>query len=537
MRGVAPLRIIGAMNNSITRLLGVLSLITLTASFAVAEPTVIQRGSSIDPPSLDPNLGTSGPASPILSDLVEGLVIRGRRGEPVPGCAESWTVSEDGLTYTFKLRAGLTWSDGTPLTAADFVYSFRRLLNPATGAPAAGLFFIIDGGQAVARKERAPDTLGVSAPDPATVVIRLAQPAPFFIQLLANSQGVPVPRHVIEKQGRGWARAGTMVSNGPYQLAERVPQTHVKLVRNPNFYAADEVRIDEVYWRPVQDLGAAFRQFRAGELDTVLMAPPDELGWIRKNMPDALHVNPIQATYVLVFNVNRAPFDNPWVRRALSLALDRDALAEQVLRGNVRAAPSLVTPGTGGYPGYKPPELAQPLEKRQALARLLLADAGFDKDKPLTVSIVYDTQEENRKIMVAIATMWRNVGVRTELDSVEGRALFGRLRGRDFGVARSSTFAVFDDPYAFLQKFETDSTDNRPGYKNAEYDQLLSRANSERDPQARTQLLLDAEAMLLGDQPVVPIYWYIGKVLVAERVKGWIDAPLGTPMTRWLSLD
>lgn len=525
------------MKISTCRILTPLILIALTAGVALAEPTVIQRGASIDPPSLDPNLGTSGPASPVLSDLVEGLVIRGRRGEPVPGCAESWTVSDDGLTYTFQLREGLKWSDGAPLTADDFVYSFRRLLDPATGAPAAGLFFIIEGGQAVARKERAPETLGVSAPDPGTVVIRLAQPAPFFIQLLANSQGVPVPRHVIEEHGRGWARAGTMVSNGPYQLAERVPQTHMRLVRNPNFYAADEISIDEVYWRPAQDLGAAFRQFRAGELDTVLMAPPDELGWIRENIPDTLHMNPIQATYILAFNVARAPFDDARVRRALSIAVDRDALAEQVLRGNVLAAPSLVTPGTGGYPGYLPPGLERPLAARQAEARQLLADAGFDADNPLTVSIVYDTQEENRKIMVAIATMWRSVGVRTELDSVEGRALFGRLRGRDFGVARSSVFAVFDDPYAFLQKFESDSTDNRPGYRNAEYDALLSRANSERDPVARQQLLLQAESMLMADQPLLPIYWYIGKVLVADRVEGWLDAPLGTPMTRWLSLD
>lgn len=504
---------------------------------ALAEPVVIQRGASIDPPSLDPNLGTSGPASPVLSDLVEGLVIRGRRGEPVPGCAESWTVSEDGLTYTFLLRDQLKWSDGTPLTAEDFVYSFRRLLDPATGAPAAGLFFVIEGGQAIARREQPPETLGVSAPDARTVVIRLARPAPFFIQLLANSQGVPVPRHVIEEHGRGWARAGTLVSNGPYQLAERVPQTHMKLVRNPHFYASDEIAIDEVYWRPAQDLGAAFRQFRAGELDTVLMAPPDELGWIRENIPDALHMNPIQATYILAFNVGRAPFDDARVRRALSLAIDRDALANQVLRGNVLAAPSLVTPGTGGYPGYVPAGEQQGLAERQSEARRLLADAGFTSDTPLTVTVVYDTQEENRKIMVAVATMWREIGVRTELDSVEGRALFGRLRGRDFGIARSSVFAVFDDPYAFLQKFESSSTDNRPGYRNAEFDALLDQANAERDPAARQWLLMDAEAMLLADQPLVPIYWYIGKVLVAERVQGWVDAPLGTPMTRWLSIQ
>ncbi len=537
MRIAESLQIIGLMKISTARVLTLLALLNLAAGLAMAEPAVIQRGAAFDPPSLDPNRGTATAAGPILSDLVEGLVGRGNTGYPVPGCAESWTVSDDGLTYTFMLRDGLQWSDGKALTADDFVYSLQRLVDPATAAPAAGLFFIIKGGQAIARKQAPPASLGVSAPDERTVVIELERPAPYFIQLLANSQGIPVPRHAIEKHGRDWTQAGLMVSNGAYTLAERVPQSHMRLVRNPLYFAADEVAIDEVYWRPVQDLGSAFRQFRAGELDTVLMAPPDQLGWIRENMPKALHVNPIQATYVLSFNVNRPPFDDVRVRRALSLAVDREVMAMQVLGGNVRAAPSLVTAGVGGYAGYEPPELAMNMAQRQSQARQLLAAAGFGADKPLIVPVIYDTQEENRKIMVAIAAMWRDIGVQTELDSLEGRALFGRLRGNDYAVARSAVFAVFDDPYAFLQKLESDSTDNRSGYQNPAYDELLARANENRDPAARLQMLGEAEAMLMADQPLLPIYWYVGKVLVAERVQGWIDAPLGTPPTRYLSLD
>lgn len=515
---------------------GFWALLLVTAMATAADPNVIERGAASDPPSLDPNLGTGTPASPILSDLVEGLVVRGAAGEPVPGCAEAWEISDDRLTYRFTLRDGLAWSDGRALTADDFVYSFRRLIDPATGARGAGLFFLIEGARAIARGQQAPDTLGVSAPDSRTVVIRLQRPAPYFIQLLANSQGTPVPRHVIEKHGREWTKPGNMVSNGPYKLIERVPQVRMSLVRNEFFHAAGDVAIDAVNWRPVQDLGAAFRQFRAGELDTILVAPPDEMPWIRANMPDALHVNPVQANYHLVFNLSRAPVDDPRIRRALMLATDHDAIANQVLQGSARPARSLVTPGTGGYPGYTPPALEDDMQARRARARALLAEAGYGPDRELVLPLVYDTQEENRKIMVALAAMWREIGVRLEPENVEGRAVFGKLRGGDFVVARSGIFAVFDDAYAFLQRFRSDSPNNQPRFVDPDYDELLDRANIESDAQARMQLLIEAEARLLEAQPILPIYFYVSKVLVAPRVEGWIDAPLGTPPTRYLRL-
>jgi len=511
-------------------------LLFVAAAVTAAEPNAIERGAASDPPSLDPTLGTGTPASPILSDLVEGLVVRGAAGEPVPGCAESWTVSDDRLTYTFALREGLLWSDGKPLTAEDFVYSFRRLIDPATGARGAGLFFLVDGARDIALGRQPPDTLGVSAPDSRTVIIRLARPAPYFIQLLANSQGTPVPRHAIEAHGRSWTRPGNMVSNGPYKLVDRLPQVRMSLVKNARFHAADTVSIDAVNWRPVQDLGAAFRQFRTGELDTILVAPPDEMPWIRENMPDALHVNPVQANYHLVFNLSKEPVDDVRVRRALMLATDHDAIANQVLSGSSRPARSLVTPGTGGYPGYEPAALAADMTARRARARELLAEAGYGPDRPLVLPLVYDTQEENRKIMVALAAMWREIGVRLEPENVEGRALFGKLRGGDFVVARSGIFAVFDDPYAFLQRFRSDSPNNQPRFFDPGYDALLDRANIESDAQARMQLLVEAESLLLEAQPILPIYFYVSKVLVAPRIQGWIDAPLGTPPTRYLRL-
>lgn len=506
------------------------------ATGAAAEPSIIRRGAAFDPPSLDPTLGTGGAANPILADLVEGLVGRGPDGGVVAGCAESWTVSDDGRVYEFRLRAGLEWSDGTPLVAEDFVYSFRRLMDPATGARAAGFFPMIESARAIVRGEAPPQQLGVTAPDPRTVRVRLAYPAPYFVRVLANTQGVPVPRHVIERHGRDWTRPENMVTNGPYRLAERIPQTRIRLVRNPRYFDAAAVPIDEVHWRPVQDLGAALREFRAGTLDTVLNAPPDQLAWIRENLPDALHVAPLQATYYLAVNVRRAPFDDVRVRRALSLAIDRDAIANRVLQGTARPARSMVTPGAGDYPGLVPEDLDAPLARRQARARALLAEAGFGPERPLVVPLLYDTQEENRKVMVAVAGMWREIGVRADLENVEGRALIGRIMAGDYAVARVALFALYDDAYAFLSQFEGGAPSNRTGYASADYDALVAAANAAPDPAARLRGLAAAEARLLADQPVLPIYWYVAKLLVAPRVMGWQDAPLGQPPSRWLSL-
>lgn len=509
--------------------------LSLIAVAAIADGHVINRSLAFDPPSLDPNVGTASVAGAVLSDLVDGLVIRGPDGQPVPGCAEGWVISQDGLTYTFTLREGLEWSDGQPLVAADFVYSFHRLLSPETGAPAAGLFFIIDGARELFTGAAAE--LGVSAPDDRTVVIRLARPAPYFIQLLANTQGVPVPRHAIEKHGRDWTRAGNMVSNGAYVLAERIPQDSIRLVKNPRFHAADSVTIDQVVWLPTPDLGANLRRFRAGELDTVLNFAPTDLPWVTENLPEALHMGPMQATYLLVVNVRQPPFDDARVRRALSLAIDREAITNKLLKTGVRPALSLVTPGTGGYPGNPDLALAAPIAERQAQAKVLLAEAGFDTDNPLVVPIVFDNQEENRKIMVALDAMWREIGVTTEASGMEFSAVLKKMRTGDFVLARSATFALFDDPYAFLQQFMGPNPRNWTGYASREFDGRLMQANATGDMAERTALLARAESVLSADQPMIPIYWYAGRTLVSPRITGWYTARLGTPMTRYLGLQ
>jgi len=499
---------------------------------------VLHQGTAAEPPSLDPTIGAGSLAAPVLTDLFTGLLVRNAEARPMPGSAESWTISEDGRTYTFRLRENLRWSDGRPLDAEDFVYSFRRLMTPATGSVLSGLFFFIEGARAVFREGAPPETLGVAAPEPRVFVMRLEHPVPYLLQMLANVQVAPVPRHVIEQHGREWTRPGRMVGNGPYVLAERVPQNYIRLVRNPQFFDNASVAIDEVYWHPTQDLGTSLRRFRAGELDIVLNFPPDEIEWIRANIPDALRIVPILGSYFLTVNTTREPFGDPRVRRALSIAIDREAITDRLLRTGVKPAWSFVPPDFDGFTGgAKKAEDAEPLAQRQARARELLKEAGFGPDRPLTVPLLYDTQEENRKIMVAVAGMWRAIGVRAEITNLDFGALTSRIRTMNYDVARWSYFGSFGDAYVFLQLLESGNPNNWPGWKNAQFDALLDRSNHIRDPAARATVLREAETLLMSENPVIPIYYYVGRRLVSPRVKGWIDTPGGTTPTRFLRVE
>jgi oligopeptide transport system substrate-binding protein len=504
------------------------------AASVLAASAILHHGTAADPPSLDPNIGGGSLAGPIMSDLFVGLLARDAHSRPSPASAESWVISPDGRTYTFRMRPNLRWSDGRALTAEDFVYSYRRLMTPATGSQLAGVFFFVENARDVFLGKLPPEQLGITAPDAATVVFRLNHPVPYLLELIGNSQVVPVPRHVIEQHGREWTRPGRMVSNGAYMLAERVPQSFIRLVKNPHFFAAEEVRVDEIYWHPTQDLGTSLRRFRSGELDVVLNFPPDEIDWIRANLPEALHIVPALGTYFLTVNTRRKPFDDARVRKALSLAIDREAIIDRLLRTGVKPAWTFATPDFEGYGGITLPEQRQSVAQRQTHARGLLREAGFGPENPLTVPLIYDTQEENRKIMVSVAAMWQEIGVKTQLTNLEFGGLQGRVRAHNYDVARFSYFAPFDDAYAFLQLLASGNPGNWPGYANPDYDALLARYNQTPEPAKRAAILREAETVLMSEYPVIPIYYYVWRRLVSPRVGGWVDNPRGTPPTRFL---
>ncbi len=510
--------------------------VVLAAVSANAE-SVIRRGTSADAPTLDPVIAAGSLAAPIINDLFEGLLGKDPALKRIPGSAESWTISPDGLTYTFRLRPNLQWSDGVPLTANDFVYGYRRLVTPAVASPMAGQFYLLENARDIVTGKLPPEKLGVSAPDPRTVVLRLSAPAPWFLDLVGALIVSPVPQHVVEKYGKDWTRADRMVTNGAYTLAERIPQTMTRLRKNPRYHAAASVRTEMVEWYPTQDLGTSLRRFQAGELDQVLNFPPDEIERLRREMPESLRVVPSLGVYYLAINLRKPQFADARARLALSLAIDREGLTEKLLRTGVKPAFAFVGTNFTGYAGVQLPEEALPFPARQAEARRLLAAAGFGPGKPLTFEYVYDTNEENRKIAVALAAMWQAVGVKARPANVDFGQLNRQIRTGSFEVARWSYFASFDDPFALLQLYMGDNTNNYVGYRNPEYDRLLAQSNTIVDPKARFKVMEQAERILIRDAPIIPIFDYVRRYLVAPNVKGWVTSERGPTPSRYLTVD
>jgi oligopeptide transport system substrate-binding protein len=501
-----------------------------------ASAATLLRGTNTEPRSLDPHLGLGNSAAIIINDLFEGLTTIGPDGKIVPGAAERWTVSADGLTYTFTLRPGLTWSDGVPLTAEDFVFSFRRLLDPKTAATFASFMYPIANAKAVNAGTAAPATLGVAAKDARTVVFTLEYPAPFFPQLMAANAAAPIPRHLLDAKGRAWTDPGVMVSNGAYVLAERVPQTLIRARKNPRFHAADTVTIDEVVFYPTEDQGATLKRFRAGELDIALNFPADQIKLIERELPGALRVGPALAVFYLMLNQTRPPLNDPKVREALSLAIDREGLVEKLLPPGSAPAYHLVPPAASDYTGQAFAYRGQPMAERLDRARALLAEAGYGPTKPLTFGFKFDTVEQNRRLGTTISAMWRAAGVQVTQLNDGPQTVDKDARTGNYDVVRWTWFAPYDDPTTFLSLLETGNSTNRSTYSNPAFDALLQQARASLEPKARRTLLQQAEALAMADHAVIPVYFLGNRRLIGPRVRGWIENPRAVNLTRYLSL-
>ena len=486
----------------------------------VLAQTTLVRGNVMDPASLDPHRLNTVYEANIAQDLFEGLIVPGAAGQPVPGLAETWTVSADGLIWTFTLRPGLAWSDGAPLTSADVVGSLRRLMDPATASQYPYLLYGIANAQAVNTGQVPVESLSVSAPDDQTVVITLSNPVPYLPELLSNAFAAVVPLHVIAEHGNGWTAPDVIVSNGAYILEDWRPQDRVVLARNDTFHAADSVAVERIVYLPTEDQASALAMFRAGELDTSMEFPTARTAWLLENLPDETKITPALATYYFTFNTTRPPLDDVRVRRALSLAIDRATLANRVLRAGETPSTGLVPPQTADYASPAPP-LLEPAEARRQ-ARALLAEAGYGPDNPLRLSLSLSSAEDRRRAASAIAAMWQPLGVELALDNTEGRVLFARLRTGDFDIGYSAWVADVNDAGNFLAILSSSAVNsNYARYDSAAYDGLLTRAAATSDAATRARLLAEAERVLLADAPIAPLYISVHKNLVARHVGGW----------------
>lgn len=506
---------------------------------ARAGADLYRRGNDADPETLDPHKSSTVAEAHILRDLYEGLLTYDNCGAVVPGAAESWTVSDDGLAYAFRLRADGRWSNGDPVEAADFAFALRRILDPATAAKYAEVLYPIRGAQAVHRGAAPPEALGVATPDPRTVVLRLEHPTPYLLELLTHQTSLPVHRGCLERFGPAFTRPGNLVSNGPYLLKEVVPNDRITLVRSPAFRDAASVAIPAVAFIPTPDLAAAVRRFAAGEIDSLTDLPGDQIASLRRRFGDRLVLGPALGLYALALNTRKAPFDDARVRRALSLVIDREFLAGVVWGGTMAPAYALCPPGLDHY--GEPPELAgrdRPPFDREDEARTLLARAGFGPGSPLRLTYRFNTTDNNRNTAIALADMWRGIGIETRLVNTDAKTHFAHLRdGGDFDVARISWIADYADPQNFLFLLRTGNDGLNVGHwSNPAYDALLAAAAAERDILRRAEILAEAEALALADLPWIPLMHGRSKALIGPRLRGYRPNLRNVAPTRCLAL-
>ncbi len=519
--------------------LGIALASTLALSGLASAETVLRRGNAGEPDTLDPHKATGIWENNIIGDMMMGLLTEDADGKATAGAAESWTISDDGKVYTFKLRDH-TWSDGQPVTADDVVFSIQRVLNPETASEYASVLYAVTNAEAYNTGAiDDPAKIGVRALDPKTVEFTLASPAPYFLELMTHHSAFVLPKHKVEALGDDWVKPGNMVSNGAYVLSEWTPNTQIKLVKNPKFYDAAKVAIDTVYYTPDEDRSTALKRFRAGELDVSYEFPGDQIDWLRENMPEAVHISPELGYYYYVFNLRKKPFDQLAVREALAMAIDREILCAKVLKTGEIPAYNMLPPGIANY--GEPALVAwhgMPQAERVAKAKELLAGAGFGPDNPLKFQLKYNTSEDHKKIAVAIAAMWRQIGVQTELFNSEVKVHYNDLQEGNFEVARAAWLADYNDPHNFLFLLDSRTKKlNYAGYNNPAYDKLMDEASQLTDLEARAKVLGQAEAMVMQDLPYAPIYHYVSEYLVSPRVKGWVDNAKNLHRVRYLSIE
>ena len=505
-----------------------------------AGETCLEFGNNTEPATLDPQKSNLVDEFQVIGDLNVGLTTDAPDGTPIPALAERWETSADGLVWTFHLREA-RWSDGAPITADDFVYAYRRILAPETASIYAYLVFLLKNGAAVNAGEAAPETLGVRAIDPRTLELTLDHPAPYLPEILKHLSFFPVPKHVVERLGDAWVRPGNYVSSGPYQLVSWRLGEYIEVTKNPYFWEAEQVCVDTIRYYPTPDQVTAERRVAAGELDINTAFQSNRLSRIEADMPGHARTHISLATSYLSFNTRDvAAFRDPRVRKALSAAVDRDFIAEKLLRAGQVPAYAFVPPGTANYveDGPKASFAGLGFEARQALARDLLAQAGYTPERPLSIEIKTGNTPDTTLIVQAIQADWESVGVHVRLAQNEGQIAFAAYRMRDFDVGAMSWYADYNDPLTFLELLKSDTgAQNYGDYSNPRYDALLAAANAEADLEARANLLAQAEALMLAEDALVPIYFVVNKALVAPRVTGWVDNIANFHRSRWLCVD
>ncbi|MDF2994378.1 MAG: transporter substrate-binding protein [Xanthobacteraceae bacterium] len=513
------------------------ALMMATASLPAAAEMVYNRGNSADPESLDPHKTSTIYEAHLLRDLFEGLVMQDATSDLIPGVAESWTVSQDGTVYTFKLRADAVWSNGDPVTAHDFVYSLRRLEDPATGAEYASMLYVLKGAEEVNTGKAKPETLGARAVDAKTLEITLKSPTPYFLEMLTHQAAYPVHKASIDKLGAEWIKPGNLVSNGAFTLKEFVPNDHIKLIKNPKFHAAADVKLDVVNYVPTEDRSTALKRYEAGELDSNDDLPTEQLADLKAKFGDQVKIGPYLGTYYYAVKIDKAPWGDPKLRRAVSLLIDRDFLAEKVWKNSMLPAYSMVPPGIEGYT----PAMADYAEMsqldREDEGKKILTELGYGPGKPLKLEIRYNTSENHKNTAVAIQEQLKPFNIEVSLINTDTKTHYGHMEQKgDFDYSRAGWIADYKDPESFLGISRKASGNNYSNFNNAEFEKRMDEAAAAGgDPAKRMKELAEAEAVLVEQLGNMPLLYYSYHNIVSPKLKGWQPNVMDVHPSRFIS--
>ncbi len=486
---------------------------------------VLHFGNGVEPEGLDPHIVTGVAENKIVSALFEGLVSKHPETlEAVPGVAETWEISEDATVYTFNLRDDAAWSNGDPVTAEDFVWSWQRLLTPALGANYNYNLFAVENAERYANGEISDfSQVGVKALDEHTLQVQLRSPTPYFLQMLDHYSTFPVHRPTIEQFGTisdrlsTWAREGNIVTNGAFTLTEWQINSHIRVEKNPGYWNADQVQLNAIVYYPTENLVTEDRMYRDGQLHYTGDIVLDKIPVYQAEIPEQVQINPWLGTYFYMFNTTRAPFDDVRVRKALAMAVDRELLVETVMQGIVDPAYALVPPDTLGY--FPPKTFSYDPDG----ARALLAEAGYPEgDGFPAFDVLYNTQESHRRLAVALQQMWaRELNIPAQLMNQEWKVYLENQDNMNYEVSRRGWIGDYVDPNTFLDMYVTDGGNNNTGFSNPRYDEIiLEQAPATLDRDERYALYKEAENILMEAMPILPIYTYSTKHLIRPSVKG-----------------
>lgn len=510
------------------------------AGVTLAENQDLVRGIGTEVPTLDPTKTSDTSSSAAISDMFDGLVTEDLKGDVIPALAESWTVSDDGLVYTFKMRDA-QWSNGSPITAQDFVYSMRRLVDPNTGSSYSWYLETagVKGAAAVTKGGAKPETLAVKAIDDKTLEVTLESPRPYFLKTLTHPSTFAVPKAVIDKFGDAWTKPENIVVSGAYTLSDWVVNEKLEMVRNEKYWNNAKTVINKVTYLPIDDQNAEYNRFRTGEIDITWTFPLEQYKQIKKDYPDELLTMPSLGTYYYLFNLQQKPFDDVRVRKALSYAIDRDIIVQRILGQGQLPAYSNTPPAVAGF---DVPELAWSKltqAERNEQATKLLEEAGFNADNPLEFELIYNTSESHKKIAVAVSSMWKKAlgsHIKVKIANQEWKTFLQTLGNKNFSVARYAWVGDYNEASTFLSYFASNGL-NYGGWSSPEYDKALTDAAIEKDETKRMQYYQQAEQIFADNMPAAPVYFYTRSVLKSQKVGGYpVDNASDNRYTRDLYL-